>query len=241
MSHRRRTQHARTTTTAPLRMAFDPDVTPGALDAFHAWLTKSGVRLTDNAVLAGRSPLAGGRGLVAAKAIETGQSVLAIPQSLGLTATGLKSSGIAQYVKGFEGWTGETGLIALQVLWERAQGEGSNMAPWIAVLPKAEELEMPLFWGEADLTLADASSTRVRNQQQLGVRSFIAKSFWERIDRSIASLCTLHQKVSCRNSSHFCACFSRRRVHLPRASVAPTPTLVRQRSGACNMLFIRAL
>ncbi|CAN0577914.1 unnamed protein product, partial [Ectocarpus sp. 12 AP-2014] len=159
MSHRRRTQHARTTT-PPLHMAFDPDVTPGALDAFHAWLTKSGVRLTDNAVLAGKSPLAGGRGLVAAKAIETGQSVLAIPQSLGLTATGLKSSGIAQYVTGFEGWTGETGLIALQVLWERAQGEGSKMAPWIAVLPKEGELEMPLFWGEADLTLADASSTR---------------------------------------------------------------------------------
>ncbi|CAM9342463.1 unnamed protein product [Ectocarpus sp. 4 AP-2014] len=166
MSHRRRTQHARTTT-PPLHMAFDPDVTPGALDAFHAWLTKSGVRLTDNAVLAGRSPLAGGRGLVAARAIETGQSVLAIPQSIGLTATGLKSSGIAQYVKGFEGWTGETGLIALQVLWERAQGEGSKMAPWIAVLPKEGELEMPLFWGEADLTLADASSTR-------GISGFVA-------------------------------------------------------------------
>ncbi len=144
-------------------MAFDPDVTPAALDAFHAWLTKSGVKLGDNAVLGGRSPLDGGRGLVATKPIENGQSVLAVPQSLGLTAAGLESSGIAKYVAGFEGWTGDTGLIALQVLWERGQGERSGMAPWIAVLPALGELEMPLFWGAADLALADASSTRVRD------------------------------------------------------------------------------
>lgn len=143
-------------------MAFDPDVTPDALDAFHAWLTKSGVKLGDNAVLAGRSPLTGGRGLISTKPIENGQSVLAVPQSLGLTAAGLKTSGIAKYVTGFEGWTGDTGLIALQVLWERAQGERSRMAPWIAVLPAAGDLDMPLFWDQADLTLADASSTRVR-------------------------------------------------------------------------------
>lgn len=142
-------------------MGFDPDVTHGALDAFHAWLTKSGVKLGDNAVLSGRSPLAGGRGLITTKPIENGQSVLAVPESLGLTAVGFKRSGIAQHVAGFEGWTGDTGLIALQILWEKAQGEGSKMAPWIAVLPALGELEMPLFWDEADLTLADASSTRV--------------------------------------------------------------------------------
>lgn len=142
-------------------MAFNPDVTPGALDAFHAWLTESGVKLGDNAVLAGRSPLAGGRGLVSTKPIERGQSVLAVPQSLGLTASELKASGIAEYVTGFDGWTGDTGLIALQLLWERAQGERSKMAPWIAVLPTAGELDIPLFWDKADLTLADASSTRV--------------------------------------------------------------------------------
>lgn len=143
-------------------MGFDPVVTPGALDAFHAWLTKSGVKLGDNAVLSGRSPLAGGRGLIATKPIENGQSVLAVPLSLGLTAAGLERSGIAKHVAGFEGWTGDTGLIALQILWEKAQGEGSKMAPWIAVLPAMGELGMPLFWDEADLTLADASSTRVR-------------------------------------------------------------------------------
>ncbi|CAM9530916.1 unnamed protein product [Hapterophycus canaliculatus] len=143
-------------------MAFDPEVAPGALDDFHAWLTKSGVKLGDNAALAGRSRLAGGRGLVSTKPIENGQWVLAIPQSLALTAAGLKNSGVAPFVKGFEGWTGDTGLIALQILWERAQGGGSKMAPWIAVLPTAEELGIPLFWDEADLALADASSTRVR-------------------------------------------------------------------------------
>lgn len=152
----------RTATAAP-RMAFDPDTTPAALDTFHAWLTKSGVKLGDNMVLAGRSPLAGGRGLVTTRAVENGQAVLAIPQSLGLTAAGLKKSSIAKYLTGFEGWTGDTGLIALQVLWERAQGGKSTIAPWIAVMPTQGELGMPLFWDEETLALADASSTRVRN------------------------------------------------------------------------------
>lgn len=49
------------------RMAFDPDVTPSILDAFHGWLTKSGVKLGDNVVLAGRSPLGGKQGLVTTK------------------------------------------------------------------------------------------------------------------------------------------------------------------------------
>lgn len=144
------------------RMAFDPDVTPGVLDAFHAWLTKSGVKLGDNIVLAGRSPLSGGRGLITTKAVENGQQVLAIPQSLGVTAAGVKNSGIAKYLTGYEGWTGDTGVIALQLLWERARGEKSVMAPWIAAMPAKGELELPLFWDKEDLALADASSTRVR-------------------------------------------------------------------------------
>lgn len=148
------------------RMAFDPDVTPGVLDAFHAWLTKSGVKLGDNIVLAGRSPLSGGRGLTTTKAVENGQQVLAIPQSLGVTASGLKNSGIAKYLTGYEGWTGDTGVIAIQLLWERAQGEKSIIAPWITAMPAKGELEMPLFWGEEDLALADASSTRVRAGHQ---------------------------------------------------------------------------
>eukprot|EP00904_Undaria_pinnatifida_P009704 jgi/Undpi1/5864/HiC_scaffold_2.g01138.m1 len=142
------------------RMAFDPDVTPGVLDAFHAWLTKSGVKLGDNIVLAGRSPLSGGRGLITTKAVENGQQVLAIPQSLGVTAAGVKNSGIAKYLTGYEGWTGDTGVIALQLLWERARGEKSVMAPWIAAMPAKGELELPLFWDKEDLALADASSTR---------------------------------------------------------------------------------
>lgn len=147
-------------------MAFDPDITPGVLDAFHAWLTKSGVKLGDNIVLAGRSPLSGGRGLTTTKTIENGQQVLAIPQSLGVTAAGVKNSGIAKYLIGYEGWTGDTGLIALQLLWERAQEEKSIMAPWIAAMPAMGELEMPLFWDEEDLALADASSTRVRESRR---------------------------------------------------------------------------
>lgn len=53
-------------------------------------------------------------------------------------------------------------MVALQLLWERAQGDKSPIAPWIAVLPAPGELDIPLFWGKEDLALADASSTRVR-------------------------------------------------------------------------------
>lgn len=84
-------------------MAFDPDVTPAALDSFHKWLaTKkdTNLKFADQIALAGRSPLDGGRGLVATKAIENGKNVLAIPQSLSLTAASLAKSGIARYVKG---------------------------------------------------------------------------------------------------------------------------------------------
>lgn len=151
-------------------MAFDPDVTPAALDAFHSWLSKAGVKLGDNVALAGRSPLTGGRGLVTTKAVENGQAVLAIPQSLGLTASSVKNSGIASFLGGYEGWTGDTGMIALQLLWERAKGEDSSMAPWVTVLPQtAQELEMPLFWEERDLELADSSSTRVRDRGGCGL------------------------------------------------------------------------
>lgn len=52
-------------------------------------------------------------------------------------------------------------MIALQVLWERAQGDTSSLAPWIAAMPAPGDLDLPLFWNEEDLALADASSTRV--------------------------------------------------------------------------------
>lgn len=151
------------TTSLTQRMAFDTNSTPPALDAFHAWLTKSGVKLGENAVMTGRSPLAGERGLITTKAVQNGQTVLTVPQSLGLTVDSLKSSGIARYVSGYEGWTGDTGVIALQLLWEKAQGDKSRIAPWIAVMPGVGELNMPMFWGEEDLALADGSSTRVRS------------------------------------------------------------------------------
>lgn len=89
--------------------------------------------------------------------------MVTVPQSLAITARGLEKSGIAQYVKGFEGWTGDTGLIALQLMWERALGKKSSVSPWVEVLPAPGELDMPLFWEKDELEVADASSTRVSN------------------------------------------------------------------------------
>jgi len=76
----------------------------------------------------------------------------------------------------FEGWTGDTGLVALQLLNEiaRTASVGSNgvakptrAAPiqafldeWIKALPTPEELETqhPLFWSEEDQEILQASS-----------------------------------------------------------------------------------
>lgn len=119
------------------------------------------MKLTDQLALVGKSALDGGRGLIVKGGIENGAAVISVPQSLGITARSLEQSGIARYVKGFEGWTGETGLIALQVMWERGLGAKSSIEPWINVLPAPEEIDLPLLWDEDDLALADASSTRV--------------------------------------------------------------------------------
>lgn len=143
------------------RSTSNSDENPTAFDAFHIWLGKAGVKLNEQLALAGKSALDGGRGLIVKGGIESGAAVISVPQSLGVTARSLENSGIARYIKGFEGWTGGTGLIALQVLWERALGAKSSIEPWINVLPAPEDLDLPLFWGEDDLALADASSTRV--------------------------------------------------------------------------------
>lgn len=143
------------------RMVLDPEVEPASLGEFHDWLNKAGVKLNDLFAQVARSPLNGGRGLIATKRIEKGAAVVAIPQSLGLTAGRLSKSGIANFIKGYDGWTGDTGLIALQILWEMNLGEQSSIAPWINVLPPPGELDLPLFWDEFDLALADTSSTRV--------------------------------------------------------------------------------
>ncbi|CAM9496112.1 unnamed protein product [Choristocarpus tenellus] len=135
-------------------------VSTNAFNAFHSWLSKSGVKMDNRFVRVERSPLDGGRGLVAIQPIEKGTKVVEVPQELGLAASGIKGSDIGKYLKGFQGWTGDTGLIALQLLWERSKGAKSKMESWVAVLPAPGDLDMPLFWEEENLSLADASSTR---------------------------------------------------------------------------------
>ncbi|CAM9946422.1 unnamed protein product [Discosporangium mesarthrocarpum] len=138
----------------------DPSVSTNEIDLFNSWLSKNGVKVDSQRVQVQRSPLGGGRGLVATQDIEKGSTAVQIPQSLGLSPSGAKNSGVATYLKEFEGWTGDTGLIALQLLWERSLGDRSKMQPWINVLPAPGELDIPLFWDEDALALADASSTR---------------------------------------------------------------------------------
>ncbi|CAM9671394.1 unnamed protein product [Chrysoparadoxa australica] len=143
----------------PSRMTSALASTQSSIDAFKSWLTNAGVK-DDSGVVVGPSSLTGGKGLIATKSISRGSTLVVVPQDLSLSEDTAIASPIGRYIKGWEGWTGETGTIALQLLWERALGEKSTISPWINILPSTDDIDIPLFWGEQDLAMADASSTR---------------------------------------------------------------------------------
>jgi hypothetical protein len=127
---------------------------------FTDWLARNGVKGGDCLLKVGPSHLDGGRGLITTTAVKAGQAVLTVPQALSISGESVLKGPLGKHLAAFEGCTGDTGLIALQLLWEHAQGSSSQIAPWLAVLPPVGSLQLPIFWEAEDLQLADASSTR---------------------------------------------------------------------------------
>jgi len=78
-------------------------------------------------------------------------------------ASALESE-LAPYIKDFEGWTGEIGIIALHILWELKQQARSKFAPMISLFP--ETIPLPLFWSDEELDVAQKSSTK-------GIKGFV--------------------------------------------------------------------
>jgi [ribulose-bisphosphate carboxylase]-lysine N-methyltransferase len=128
-------------------------------------------------VTIGVSQATGRLGLVATKPIKKGEVFLAMPYE----DRSMLTAEIARKVvfknmlpEKFEGWTGDTGLIALLILNEvaRAASKGvdlprrsptldSFMKTWVISLPSPDEMKElhPLMWPEEDQEVLQSSST----------------------------------------------------------------------------------
>jgi len=114
-------------------------------------------------------------GLIANTNIKKGEVVLNVPhdERWELTADTAKNvvfKGIL--ADSYEGWTGDAGLIALQLLNEvaRTGGTGGVSSPqrptsiqafvdaWIKALPSPSEMDHPLLWSEGDQEVLQSSS-----------------------------------------------------------------------------------
>jgi len=71
-----------------------------------------------------------------------------VPRSLHLSASAAKNSLLAPVMDAVLAATGgdESGVLALYLLHERAIGAASEFSPYLAVLPTAAELDVPILW-----------------------------------------------------------------------------------------------
>jgi len=119
----------------------------GDTEGFAKWLESNGAKGSCTA-----TPSTGGRGLTASKAIKAGEEVCSIPIKLIMTektarqALGSKAADL----------DAET-AIALQLIKEKAEGDKSFYAPWISILPSAEELDVPLMWSDEEKEMLEGS------------------------------------------------------------------------------------
>lgn len=160
----RSTKHARhqhyRSATAMLAATASTDTPSTTIDttAFKAWLVKNGVKGGDCLLEVGASPLDGGRGLITTTSIKSGQPALTVPLTLCITAASTLKGPLGKALADYDGCLGDTGIMALQLLYERHRGEASPLFAWLSLLPQS--LELPLFWSEDELAVADGSSTR---------------------------------------------------------------------------------
>ena len=129
-------------------------------------------------VRVGPSSLLGNKqlGLVASSDIKKGETVLAIPyDDMFMFTPDLARKTVLKDIlpEGYDGWTGDAGLIALLLLNEvvKAAGSGGVLEPkrsaplqkfiegWVSSLPSPESMDHPLLWSESDQEVLQSSST----------------------------------------------------------------------------------
>lgn len=113
-------------------------------------------------------------GMFATENLKKGEVVLNMPYGeVELTADTARNTVFKGVLEdSYEGWTGDTGLIALQILNEVARLSGSGISEpsrsaglqaffgaWIQALPSPNTMDHPLLWSEEDQEVLQSSST----------------------------------------------------------------------------------
>lgn len=121
------------------------------LARFREWLEQKDGLGADAPVRAERRD-GWGLCLTAERAVSTGEILLQIPRSIHLSASAAKTSRLASVAEEiFDAVAGdESGILALYLLHECAIGEQSDFAPYVAVLPTADDLDVPLLWSDEE-------------------------------------------------------------------------------------------
>jgi len=145
---------------ATARLALPQQSAKAREAALVGWLEQNGVHISSQAGW-GRAahPLRvesetvedfelSGRGLLARKDVAAGEAVIRINMKLALTKEAARRSLGARVVPDS---MGEYVAIATLLLSERAKGDASFWAPYIAVLPSAEEVGQTWVWAAEDL------------------------------------------------------------------------------------------
>mmetsp|Transcript_13299 Transcript_13299/g.17047 ORF Transcript_13299/g.17047 Transcript_13299/m.17047 type:complete len:516 (+) Transcript_13299:1-1548(+) len=128
----------------------------------ESWLVQKNVKDID--VTVGRSDLGYGTGLIAKKQLKRNSLSLNIPQSICMSVSVALKSEIGRYIQDFEGWTGDVGVLAIYLLWEKSRGKESEFSAMIELFPS--DFEHVLFWSESELEVAQKSSTK-------GIQGFV--------------------------------------------------------------------
>ena len=92
----------------------------------HTHIHPHSINKKDVKVTVGASPSGQGLGLVAASPIKRGDQLLIVPLSLSLSMETVRAGPVGRGVGGFEPALGEAALVALQLLYELAQGGKSK-------------------------------------------------------------------------------------------------------------------
>lgn len=91
-------------------------------------------RIKDSKVKVGASPAGTGLGLLATSAIKRGEQVLIVPMALALSMDTVRAGPVGKATGGWEPNLGETALIAVQLLYEAAQGDKSKCVSFSCLL-----------------------------------------------------------------------------------------------------------
>eukprot|EP01062_Namystynia_karyoxenos_P082853 TRINITY_DN9412_c0_g1_i1.p1 TRINITY_DN9412_c0_g1~~TRINITY_DN9412_c0_g1_i1.p1 ORF type:complete len:639 (+),score=151.54 TRINITY_DN9412_c0_g1_i1:72-1919(+) len=92
-----------------------------------------------------------GRGLVATDGLRQGDLVLAIPRSEFLTLDSLWKSPIGFLLPFYGQRLGDNLMLCVYLMWERALGDRSELAPWMAMLPV--DFTTVNYWSEDAMRL----------------------------------------------------------------------------------------